>query len=107
MIDAGTLRHRIQIQRKVAGSDDGYRPRYDWQTIATVWAEVAPTTGTERERDDGIVTEQRYRIKMRHNPELRRTDRILHRGEAIDLTSVIDIDGLRRITQAEGFVNGE
>lgn len=103
MIDAGTLRHRVEIHRSSLGADDGYRARTDWAKIADRWADVRPLRGDERVRDGGVETEQRYRIRLRGDADVKTADRFVWRGLTIELYSVVDIDGRGRVLECEGI----
>lgn len=103
MIDAGTLRHRVEVHRMGLGTDDGYRVRSAWEKIADRWAEVIPLSGDERMRDGGVMSEQRYRVRMRGNVDVRTADQIVWRGLTIELLSVVDVDGRGRVLECEGI----
>lgn len=48
MIQAGRLRHRVQIQIPVSTQDQQSGDlNADWQTVATVWAAIEPLSGRE------------------------------------------------------------
>lgn len=105
MIDTGTLRHRVEIHRMSLGSDDGFRVNSAWVKIADRWADVRPLRGDERVRDGGVETEQRYRIRLRGDADVKPTDRIVWQGLTIELYSVVDIDGRGRVLECEGVAH--
>lgn len=106
MLDAGTLRHRVELQRLDTTADDGYAPVKAWTPYAQRWADVRPIRGTERLERQGVNAQTAYRIRLRYDPQIQPTDRIDWDGTLIDLTAVLNVDGLGIVAECEGVSHG-
>jgi SPP1 family predicted phage head-tail adaptor len=90
---AGRMRDRIDLQSPSPTTGD-WGPSDGWRTEYTIWAEVTPLTGTEKAEDEGVQGTVTHRIHMRYRAELNSTWRIVYRSRALDIVSVINVDGL-------------
>ena len=87
----GNMRHRITFEKKVP-VPDGYKGNaITWQPVCVVWAEVEPLSGRERFYANQIQTEVTHKIGIRYNGSITTEMRILHKGRAFDIESIIDI----------------
>jgi SPP1 family predicted phage head-tail adaptor len=97
---AGLLRDRVEIRQRATGLDSWGDPSETFTTIATVWAQVTPLTGTERhaaEQTEGILSHKvvmRYRCDIVPEMEL-----LVENGPTLDIFSVDNVD--RRKAQLE------
>lgn len=94
---AGDLRNRISIERLTSYLGQwGHESM--WRSIATVWASVIATEGGERfdTKTSGVDSATTYAVRMRFRPDLTSKDRLVHRGQRLEIVSVIDPDGRRR-----------
>ena len=94
---AGKLRHVVQIQvRSDTPTSSGQRA-FSWSTFATVRASVEPLAGREfyaaqaQERGDRVNT----RFRLRYLAGLKPRMRIVWDGRWFDITSIIQMRGLR------------
>ena len=73
-MQAGKLRHRIQIQSATETNTNGQVTRV-WSTVATVWGEISTLGGRELYRAQQVVPEAKYSARMRYRsgvtPEMR------------------------------------
>ena len=71
MIDAGPLRHRVQIQQLREIADSYGQRRQNWDTVATVWASVEFLSGRE------LVNAQQVNSNVTHGVRMRFIDPLL------------------------------
>lgn len=95
MIQVGRLRHRVTIQRLVAGSpqqDAGGAPDETWTDYATVWAEVAPLRGRELFAAQQVASEVSGTIRIRYRSDLSITSRMrcVFGARNYDILAVVD-----------------
>jgi len=74
-MEAGRLRHRVTIQRRLESRDTYGGRQETWSDVAEVWAEVAPLVGREymegRQEGAEITTKIRIRYRREIGPEMR------------------------------------
>ena len=75
--NAGHLRKEVVIQSKTETKDALGGITEAWSDLRTVWAEVEPLTGSEVLSADQIKAHVTHRIRMRHDPLLTTTGRVL------------------------------
>lgn len=90
-MNVGRMRHRVQIQRRAAQSND---PAEDtWPEVATVWAFVQPIRGDERYNQQRVESTADIKVTMRHGVPLdARNNRLVYGARIFDVESVINID---------------
>lgn len=66
-MQAGRLRHRVELQREVRPRDQDQRGGYavEWQTFDTVWADIQPVSGNERLFAATIQASTTHKITIR------------------------------------------
>ena len=89
---AGTLRHRIQIQRRVVTRDAIGGEIVTFNTIATRSGSIRPITGREMVSADQVDPIISHEIRMRFFDGLLATDRLSFREKIYNITAVRDID---------------
>ena len=92
-MNAGRLRHRIEIQRATEGRNQHGGVEEDWQPIATRWAAIQPFRARELFAAQQVQSQVTHRIWMRYFEGLQSTDRIKF-GQRI-----FNIDGIRNIDE--------
>lgn len=111
---ASDLRHTIQIQARTDEHDADNRPVTAWRTVATVRANIAPTSGRERLAADASRAEISHIVSIRYqkqfaDPIAMAARRILYGTRILNITSSRDIDERHfdiELTCAEGMNNG-
>lgn len=79
MKPAGTLRHRIIIQRPVETQDATTGAiSVSWQTVATVWAEIVPMSANEFVASQSMASEVTTRITIRYRSDVIPKMRVIH-----------------------------
>ena len=94
---AGELRHRVSIERLTSYLGQ-WGHESAWRSIATVWASVVATDGGEKfdVKTSGVDSSMTHTVRMRFRADLTTKDRLVHRGQRLEIVSVIDPDGRRR-----------
>ena len=99
-MQAGRLRHRVQIQEYVTTQDSETGSVSEaWATVAEVWAEVMPMSGREfvaaQMPTPGVTT----RITIRHVDGVDASMRVLHGSMIYNIKAVLaDPTLLRHLT---------
>jgi SPP1 family predicted phage head-tail adaptor len=65
---AGTLRHRITVQRRSSAVDSFGQQTTTWTTVATVWASIEPSGGKELMAAQSMAIDQPSTITIRWQP---------------------------------------
>lgn len=73
MLDAGALRHRLEIQQNLG--EGTYDSEYgavaeNWDTVATIWASVTTLSGREAEHARQLDAQASHRIEHRYYRDL-------------------------------------
>ncbi|MFA5120004.1 phage head closure protein [Zavarzinia sp.] len=85
----GTLRERVTFQRPEIGDDGAGGGALSWADVATVWAAVEATTGSEPVAADARQAQVTWRITIRARAALSTDWRLLWRGMALDILAVL------------------
>lgn len=82
-IQAGKLRHRIEIQHKVTPRDPVTGEYGDpvWQLFARAWAQVTPLSARDLIAAKAAQSEATARMVIRYRTGVLPTMRIIYRGE--------------------------
>lgn len=91
----GTMRDRVQLQRKdmVSEVEGGHSTVF--VPLATVWARVTALSGGEAERADARTARISHTVVVRFRTDLKAGDRIIYRGATLDVISASDLNGRR------------
>lgn len=88
---AGLLRHQIVIEQRAVAALDGYGGNSAaWQTFATVWAQVEPTTGREYVKDGANKGALLTRFMLRYLPGVTQQMRVTFGGVQYNIREVIN-----------------
>jgi SPP1 family predicted phage head-tail adaptor len=90
---AGRLRHRVRLERKVAGEVDthGDTMPSSWELVAETWAEVRPLSAREFVAAQSVQSLVSAKITIRSR-EIDATMRIVHRGKVYNIAGVLPDD---------------
>jgi SPP1 family predicted phage head-tail adaptor len=88
----GLLRHRVALQRKTRAADGAGGFAVTWQTYATVKAQIITKAGRELVIADRLSATQTNRATIRYRADVNETDRIVYRGRAYQIRSVVNIE---------------
>lgn len=96
-MQAGKLRHRVQIQALSQVQDLATGEMLDtWTELATVWANVVPLRGQERFEAQQVQAELSHRVEMRYRPDVTSKNRLLYDGRILEIASVADFEERHR-----------
>lgn len=84
---AGDLRHRVELQHKVAPRDpaSGEYGEPVWQMLVAVWAQVSPLSARDLIAAQAAQSEATARVVIRYRPDVLPTMRIVHRGQVYSI----------------------
>jgi SPP1 family predicted phage head-tail adaptor len=111
-INAGELRHRVQIQEQVVAQDSSGAVTVTWEDFGTpVWAKIAPLSAREFVQSASDQNKVVARITVRYRDGILPSMRIVHGSKYYNITGVLpDQDsGLEYLTLpvSTGVNNGE
>lgn len=88
-MEAGKLRHRVELQRAAVTTDSHGDTVETWATLATVWADVQDMTVSQRTQLPVTLSDASVQVRMRGYPGISLTakDRVRYddpwRGERL------------------------
>lgn len=91
----GSLRDRVQLQRRemVLLPDGGHETLF--LPLVTVWARVRPRSARMLREGDGRAASSTHGVVLRFRKDVRAGDRIVYRGRALEVVEAEDINGRR------------
>ncbi len=97
-MQAGQLRERVTIQSKSVIRDDYGAEQITWVDVATVWANVRSTDGTESVESsvDQVVATISYSVLIRYRAGLSPAMRLVWRSKALQILSIVESDNRQR-----------
>ena len=102
MSASGRMRHRIDIHRPVNSTDAAGQPIRNWATVAAaVPAYVQAHRGGEAERAETIQSRHLFHVHTRYRDGITSDMRLTWNGRTLDVESVIDPTGTRRVLVIE------
>ena len=95
MPPVGSLRDRVQLQRRdmMLMPDGGHETLY--LPLATVWARVRQRSARMMREGDGRASTSTHGVVIRFRKDVRPGDRIVYRGRALEVVEAEDINGRR------------
>lgn len=91
-MQAGKLRHRVEVQSTTETVDAHGGVVRTWTTDATRWASIEPLRMRESFEAQQIEAKISHRIIMRHYPSLVSSQRILHGARVFNIHSIRNIE---------------
>lgn len=91
---AGKYNQRVTLQRQAITRDSAGGQVITWVTVGTYWAEVRTFVATERYIAGAEQQQAKsvHQVQMRWREDVSVTDRVLWRGEVLEVTSTEDRD---------------
>lgn len=86
---AGTLRHRVTIQRQEIVFGKFGAPLHDkvWENVATVWASLEAMSGREFFASQQAQSEVTQRIRIRYRADVTADMRVIHNGRVFNIVA--------------------
>lgn len=85
---AGRLDRRVTLQKPTRTQDDFGQAVETWSDVATVWAGVRQTAGSEFLQAQSETNEQQIVFTMRYRADVRETWRVVWEGRNFDVIEV-------------------
>lgn len=94
-MQAGTLRHHVELQRVSVTPDSHGDQVKTWTTLASAWASIEPLSGREFLQASQVMSDVTVRIKLRGRPDITLTpkDRVKYGTRLFDIRHVVDWGG--------------
>jgi SPP1 family predicted phage head-tail adaptor len=86
------LREPLTIQRQVSVSDGMGGQAIQWIDLATIRAQVVPLSGSEVVQAMQLQASITHRIYMRYRADLTPADRIVMRGQPLQVRAIINVE---------------
>ena len=91
----GTLTDRVELKRRELVAEGGGGHTSLFVTLGNVWARVRSHSGRQAESADGRVVAVSHSVVLRFRSDLAPGDRIIYRGEPLEVVSAGDLNGRR------------
>lgn len=92
-MQAGRLRHKVQVQSLVVGSPQytpSGKPNSEWTDLFQTWASIEPLRGNELFRAQEFAAETEVRIRIRYRSDITTDMRIVYEGKYYNILAIID-----------------
>ncbi|WP_339684235.1 phage head closure protein [Gimesia maris] len=89
-MEAGKLRHRIDIQQASESRNDLGEVNESWSSLSERWASIEPLQGRELEHAQQISEDINFKITLRHMTGVTPEHRITFNGRTFHILSVIN-----------------
>lgn len=93
MLNAGTLRRRVTIERVSEQSLNAFGESVQapdqWSVMRTVWAEVTAISAREAVQSERTQNTITYRVRMRTQPDLTTKHRLRWQGGVLNIQSIL------------------
>lgn len=89
---ASKLREPITVQRQQSASDGMGGQAHQWVDLFTARAEVRPLSGRESLQAMHLQASITHRVIIRYRSDIAPADRILLRGEPLQIRAIINIE---------------
>ena len=91
-MNAGRLRHRIDIQQELTTQNAYGEPTQSWVTFASgLYCSIEPIRGKEYFSADMVQAEVSHRVRMRYMPGVHPKQRIKYCNRYLDIIDAINI----------------
>lgn len=91
-MQAGKLRHRIELQSWTEKRNDYGEITKIWATYVRVWASIEPLRGTEALIAQQVSAELSHKVRIRYNSSVTAKDRIKFGTRIFSINSARNID---------------
>lgn len=95
-MEAGKLRHLVQLQANTPTQNTLGEPSDSWATIANIYAAIRPMAGQELMLAQQVIAKASHQITVRNYPGLSAENRIKFGTRIFDINSVNNVDERNR-----------
>ncbi|WP_174286636.1 phage head closure protein [Sphingomonas bacterium] len=95
----GDLRQRVTIQEVSETLNAGGGKTKAWNDVATVWAQVTPSSGGEAFAQGVARNTQFYKVLIRYRAGVTPRNRMVWNGQPLNIRTCSDPDGTREALQ--------
>ncbi|KAA0893075.1 phage head closure protein [Pusillimonas sp. ANT_WB101] len=88
-MQAGKLKHRIEIQKQERTPDGGGGWALAWVPVATVWAHVEGLSGREYLQAMAVASTVTSRVFIRYRTDIKPAYRIVHGADELNIRAVL------------------
>lgn len=89
-MEAGLMRHKIDLQKLVSSRNEFGEPTDDWETVLTVRASISPMSGREFLEAMKEHSEVSHKITIRYNKCVSPTMRVVYGDRIFRILHIID-----------------
>jgi len=100
-MQAGRLRHRIQLQRATELKDDSGGVVRTWTTITPRWGDILPARGSERFDAAKTEAQTNVKIRIRNHGTIDPTWRIKFGDKIYNINSVVNVGERNFMTEID------
>lgn len=86
------LRHRLTLEELSRVSDEGGGFTESWVTVATLFADLRPTSGSERVETDRLAGTVSHDVTLRYRPGVAPAMRFKKGARVFHVLAVIDVE---------------
>ncbi len=104
----GRLRYKVELQSATNSSDGAGGYTSSFNTIASLFADIRPSSGDESYRQGKVQDKTTHKIYIRHRNDVKTNYRISYDQRIFNIKSILNIDERNRfieLTCTEGEVN--
>lgn len=103
----GKMRYRVELQSTTDTTDTGGGRAQTWSTLAIIYANIIPKSGTERYKHDKITDSVTHEMYIRYRTDIDPSYRIKYGSRTFSIKSILNVDERDRyqlLTCTEGQV---
>lgn len=89
---AGSLRHRLRLQRRTSGQDAGGGALDAWEDVAVLWGAIAPARPGRSAIGGRQISVQEFDVRIRFREDIESGMRFMWRGDIFKINTVFDMD---------------
>jgi SPP1 family predicted phage head-tail adaptor len=90
------LRHRLTLEQLQREEDEGGGFTESWVAVATLWAELRPTGGSESVEADRLAARVTHEVSLRYRPGVKPAMRFRKGARLFHIVTVINVEERNR-----------
>jgi len=94
-----SLRHKVQLERRVQVSDDAGGFAESWEKVATLWASIDRVRAGERYMAGLVTASATHLFRFRHVADISPSMRLSYEGRIFNIRSIHDVGERQRILE--------